>query len=174
MEPFIGQICAFGFNYAPRGWAPCDGRLLSIAENNALFALLGTMYGGDGQRTFGLPDLRGRVMLGVGQGRGLSPYTQGQMAGDETVTLTANQMPAHTHVMMASTDPQAAGNPAGSSLGTAARGAGANVYSSGNSNQVMMGSVVTTTGGSQAHSNQQPYLAINYCIALQGVYPQRD
>ena len=173
MEPFIGQICLFGFNFAPTGWAQCNGQLLPISQNQALFALLGTMYGGDGRTTFALPDLRGRVAVGTGQGPGLSNHMQGEQTGTETVTLSNAQIPAHTHLMTASNDSQNSGSPVGNSFGSAGRGSGTNVYAAGAENVVPMGSSVTPTGGNQPHSNLQPSLALNYCIALQGVFPVR-
>lgn len=175
MEPFIGMIQIFGFNFAPRGWAMCDGSLLSIAQNTALFSLLGTTYGGNGQTTFALPDLRGRVPVGFGQGPGLSANELGQAAGSENVTLLTNQIPAHTHQMMASSDAQSAGGASGNSLGSAARGSTAgNVYVPGATSQVAMASITTPVGGSQPHSNMQPYLVMNYCIAVEGIFPSRN
>lgn len=174
MEPFIGMIQIFGFNFAPRGWAFCQGQLLPIAQNTALFSLLGTMYGGNGQTTFGLPDLRGRVPMGFGQGQGLSPRNIGELSGTETVTLNTTQMPAHNHAMMASGDGQSIGNAGGNSLGSVGRGAGANIYAPGATNQVNMGSPTSMTGGSQPHNNLQPYLVMNYCIALEGIFPSRN
>ena len=173
MEPILGQICLFGFNWAPRGWAQCNGQLLPISQNTALFSLLGTLYGGDGITTFGLPDLRGRVAIGAGQGPGLSAYTQGEQTGTENVTLISSQMPSHTHLMTASTDSQSSGSPGGNSFGSAGRGAGDNVYAKGATNLIPMGCSVTPAGGGQPHNNLQPLLVLNYCIALEGVYPSR-
>lgn len=172
MEQYIGQIQAFGFNFAPQGWALCQGQLLSIAENDALFSLLGTTYGGDGVNTFGLPDLRGRSPIGYGQGPGLSSIQLGQNGGSETVMLTVNNLPAHRH-MATATSSDANGDEAsnGALLGTA----GANIYASGGSASVTLAADSTTSaGGNQAFSNQDPYLCINYCIALVGIYPSRN
>ena len=174
MEPFLGMIQIFGFNFAPRGWAMCDGSLLSIAQNTALFSLLGTTYGGNGQTTFALPDLRGRVPVGFGQGPGLSGNSLGQVSGSENVTLLTNEMPQHTHQMMASSDPQSAGGAGGNSLGSAGRGTGANIYAAGATTQVAMASVTAPVGSNQPHSNMQPYLVMNYCIALEGIFPSRN
>ncbi len=174
MEPYIGQIMAFAFNFAPQGWAQCNGQLLQIQQYSPLFALIGTTYGGDGRTTFALPDLRGRTMLGMGQGLGLSNYIWGQSGGVENVTLTANQIPEHVHKMMGSADGQTVSEVAGSSLGSGARGVTpANIYTSGATNQVEMASSTSPVGGSQSHSNLQPYICINYCIALEGIFPSR-
>lgn len=175
MDPILGMIQIFGFSFAPRGWAFCDGSLLPIAQNTALFSLLGTTYGGNGQTTFALPDLRGRVPLGMGNGPGLTPHPQGEMAGTENVTLLVNQIPQHNHAMMGSGDAQSVGGVAGNSLGSAPRGSGnGTVYAPGATNQVAMGSPTGFTGGNQPHSNMQPYLAMNYCIALEGIFPSRN
>jgi microcystin-dependent protein len=175
MDPFIGMIQLFGFNFAPRGWAVCDGSLLSIAQNTALFSLLGTTYGGNGQTTFALPDLRGRAPIGMGTGPGLSPRTIGEVGGTETVTLLSTQMPQHAHQLMGSSDVQSVGTVAGNSLGSVARGATqGNVYAPGTTNQVAMGSVTAPAGGNQPHTNLQPYLVMNYCIALEGIFPSRN
>jgi microcystin-dependent protein len=174
MDPILGMIQIFGFNFAPRGWAMCDGSLLSIAQNTALFSLLGTTYGGNGQTTFGLPDLRGRVPVGVGQGPGLSPNNLGQVSGTENITLISTQMPQHNHQMMGSSDPQATGDVSGNSLGSVGRGTGATIYAAGASTQVPMASVTTPAGGNQPHSNMQPYLVMNYCIAVEGIFPSRN
>jgi len=175
MEPFIGQIEVFGFNFAPKGWAQCNGQLLPISQYSALFSLLGVTYGGDGRTTFGLPDLRGRVAINQGQGPGLSTYTIGQAAGAETVTLTTLQIPAHTHtaVLRGNSEGATSNEPSNKSLG-----AGANIF---NTNPPESGEAlnassiqVAPTGGSLPHNNMQPYLTINYCIALEGVFPQRQ
>lgn len=172
MEPFIGQVCSFGFNFAPRGWAQCNGQLLAISQYSALFSLLGTSYGGDGRTTFGLPDLRGRVAINQGQGPGLSDYKIGQMAGKEGVTLTQNEMPSHSHPgqLHASSTGANQEEPQNHLLGESA------IYTDGAANQVMNSGAVTIglTGGNQPHDNLQPYLTINYCIALEGVFPQRS
>jgi microcystin-dependent protein len=168
-DPFIGEIRCFGFNFAPSGWATCAGQSLQISQYTALFSLLGTMYGGDGRVTFNLPDLRGRVPLSFGQGPGLSPYTQGQVGGDESVTLQPNQIPGHTHQVAASStattkNPAAAVpavTPAGASYGTT-------------TDLAMSPAMVGANSGGDAHTNVQPYLVLNWCIALQGEYPPRS
>lgn len=180
MEPFLGQIQLFGFNFAPRGWAFCHGQILSIAQNTALFSLLGTTYGGNGQTTFALPDLRGRVAIGQGHGPGLSPYDIGQMAGAENVTLITTQMPAHTHTLKVSnttgTTDVASGNYLANAAVTIARGntVPTNLNYSTDGNASLNQAAVSPQGGSQPHENIQPYLAMNYCIALQGIFPSRN
>lgn len=168
MEPFIGQIQPFGFNYAPRGWAFCNGAIISIAANSALFSLLGTMYGGDGVQTFGLPDLRGRVSMAFGQGPGLSSYTQGQLGGVEAVTLTLQQMPAHNHTCNASTGTKLVATPAANNFG------GATIYTNAALDSVMDPPTIGFAGNNQPHENRQPYLVVNWCISLQGVFPSRN
>ena len=167
-EPFIGEIRIFGFNFAPRGWALCNGQLLSIAQNTALFSLLGTMYGGNGQTTFGLPDLRGRVPVHFGQGPGLSNYSQGEVAGSETVTLTQNQAPAHSHLVAASNGAADSTRPAGK---VPATGGG---YAAAGDGSTMNPAMVNSSGGSQPHENIQPYLVLNFCIAVAGIFPSRN
>ena len=169
MEPFLGEIRMFAGNFAPQGWAICNGQVLAIAENDALFSLLGTTYGGDGQNTFALPDLRSRVPLHQGQGNGLSNRTLGQAGGEENVTLVVPQLPAHTHAATAS-----------SAAGTATSPAG-NVWAAGNNTPFsdqpadgqMSAATVQAAGGSQPHDNRLPFLAINFIIALQGIYPSQ-
>lgn len=172
MDQLLGQIQAFGFQFAPQGWALCQGQLLSIAENNALFSLLGTTYGGDGQTTFALPDLRGRAPVGQGQGPGLSNIQLGQIGGTETVTLGVANLPAHQHAVTATdSDANSDEASAGARLGTA----GASIYASGGTGTVVLAADSTTqTGGNQPLNNQDPYLTINYCIALVGIYPSRS
>lgn len=170
MEPFIGEIMLFGGNFAPRGWALCDGQLLQISSNQALFSLLGTIYGGDGRTTFALPDLRGRAPLHMGTGPGLSPRAIGNKAGEETVTLNVTQIPSHTHALTASTDEATSEAPAGEVL------ADTNValYSAASPDTAMNVAAIGNTGGSQAHPNMMSYQVVNYCIALQGVFPSRN
>jgi microcystin-dependent protein len=176
-EPFIGQIIMFGGNFAPRGWAFCDGQLLPISQNSALFSILGTTYGGDGRTTFGLPELRGRVAMHPGSGPGLTPRTLGQKSGTETVQLSTNQIPAHNHTATAN----CVGGPGNSNV------AEGNVWSkdlgvqsatySGDTPAAQMkaGAVtVANAGGSQAHPNVQPFLAVNFIIALVGIFPSRN
>ncbi|WP_255069273.1 phage tail protein [Lacihabitans sp. LS3-19] len=174
MEPLIAEIKLFGGNFAPRGWAYCDGALLPISQYSALFSILGTMYGGDGRTTFALPDLRGRVPVGPRQGPGLSDYQEGQRGGTETNSLTTSNLPAHTHSMNASNDTASVGSPASNSLGTAARGGTVLPYAPGAANQVAMGSTTGSVGGNIPVNNMQPYLALNYIIALVGIFPSRN
>lgn len=172
MEPFLGMISLFGFNFAPRGWAKCEGQLLPISQNTALFSLLGTTYGGDGVTSFGLPDLRGRAPIGDGHGPGLSPHSSGEQSGSETNTLTQQQLPSHTHALRASA---AAGNsnvPTGRIL--ADPGRGVNEFTNAAADTDMKSDAIGTTGGGQPVSNMPPYLAMNYCIALQGIFPSRN
>ena len=177
-DPFIGMLIMFGGNFQIQGWAFCNGQLLSIAQNTALFSLLGTTYGGNGQTTFGLPNLQGRVPIGFGQGAGLSPYSLGQAAGSESVTLLANQMPAHNHTaqLSATSTVAATGTPSGALLATQPRSGGVNLYASGNADAPMAASSVQigTAGSSQPTGILPPYLAVNYLIALQGIYPSRN
>ncbi len=175
-EPFVGQIIMFGGNFAIRGYALCNGQLMSIAQNTALFSLLGTTFGGDGRTTFGLPDLRGRVPIHQGQGPGLSNNDLGQSAGEEQVTLNANQIPVHTHPATANAvngpgnSNVAAGNAWAKDLGTQSA-----TYSTSAPATPMKAGAVTVgnAGGSQPHPNMQPYLCINFLIALEGIYPSR-
>jgi microcystin-dependent protein len=189
-DPFIGEIMLVPYNFAPRGWAFCNGQILSIAQNTALFSLLGTTYGGNGQTTFALPDLRGRVPVSSGQGPGLSSYTLGQAGGTENVTLLTTQMPAHTHVMTLGTlaatarARNASGNSA-SPVGTvpAAEAAGVTATYSNLSPDASMASgaialsgvpTAGVAGSSQPFPIIQPYLTLNFCIALEGIFPSRN
>lgn len=167
-EPFLGEIRAFGFPFAPPGWAACQGQMMSISQNSALFSLLGTMYGGDGRVTFGLPDLRGRTAISFGQGRGLSNRSQGELAGSEQVTLTAGQIPPHTHGVTASS--QASGKSPATSLPAYT----ANSPSYGGATDLTMSpQMIQPNPGGQPHDNMQPYLVLNYCIATEGIFPSR-
>jgi microcystin-dependent protein len=169
-DPFLGEIRMFGFNFAPYGWAMCNGQLLPISQNTALFSLLGTTYGGDGQTTFQLPNLQSRVAIHQGQGSGLSLYDIGQASGSETVTLTQNQMPQHSHSVSASSAPGTSGRPASA---VPARSTG-EVYAGSSDGTTMSPSMIGNAGGSQPHTNIQPYLTLNFCIALQGIFPSRN
>ena len=174
---FLGMLATFGFNFAPQGWAFCNGQLISIANNSALFALLGTTFGGDGINTFALPNLQSRASVSIGDGPGLSSRTIGEVSGSENVTLISAQIPAHTHFMTASGDGPTQATAQGASLGSQGRAGGTmpNIYANGATSPVSMPSVTSTpTGGGQAHSNMQPYLAVNYSIALEGIYPARN
>lgn len=169
MEPLLGQIILFAGNFAPRGWAFCDGQLLPISSNSALFSILGTTYGGDGRTSFALPDLRGRVPMHAGSGPGLSPRSIGQKVGTENVTLTDEQIPSHSHELKASPLPPDSATPGNTVLGAT------QIYNSAVSPLVDMNAgAVGSVGGSQAHNNMQPTLVTNYIIALQGVFPSRS
>lgn len=170
-EPFVGEVRMFAGNFAPRGWAFCDGQLLSVNQNDALFSLLGTIYGGDGRNTFGLPDLRGRSPLHAGSGPGLSPRRLGAKGGAESVTLTVNQLPSHTHGLQASTSPATSPNPQGQVLSETVTD---RVYSSRTQDVNMASSSITNVGGSRSHTNLMPFLCINFIIALFGIYPSRQ
>ncbi len=169
-DPFLGQIVMFGGNFAPRGWALCDGQLLAISQNSALFSILGTTYGGDGRTTFALPDLRGRVPVHAGTGPGLTPYRLGERGGQEAVTLTTAQIPSHTHSLNASTDPANDTNPSGKLPARAAE----DTYVTGTPSATLSPQAAANTGGNQSHGNVQPYQAVNYIIALQGTFPSRN
>lgn len=161
----------FGFNFAPRGWALCQGQVLPISQNTALFSLLGTYFGGNGTTNFGLPNLQSRVPLSMGTGQGLSSYTIGQAGGTENVTLLATQLPAHGHSVNASSATAGGDRPAGAVLARP----GANIYASApDGTTVMNTGMIGNAGGGQPHSNIAPYLTLNFCIALQGIYPTRD
>lgn len=170
-EPFVGEIRMFAGNFAPRGWAFCDGQLLAVSQNDALFSLLGTIYGGDGRTTFGLPDLRGRIPIHAGSGPGLSPRRLGAKAGAEKVTLTVNQMPSHTHNFQASTNFADETAPEGNVL---AQQSAAQLYFSGSPTINLAPQSIDNIGGSRSHTNLQPFLCIHYIIALFGIYPSRQ
>jgi microcystin-dependent protein len=171
-DPFIGEIRMFGFNFAPVGWATCSGQLMPINQNTALFSLLGTYYGGNGTTTFALPDLRSRVAVNQGQGTGLSSYVIGQQGGTENTTLLQGNMPAHNHtVSPAASDANAqVSRPGGAVLARTAT----SIYNSASDGTTMAGATTSTNGSNQPFSNLQPYLAVNFCIAVQGIYPSRS
>lgn len=175
-DPFLGEIRMFAGNFAPRSWAYCNGTLLSVAQNSALFSLLGTTYGGDGRTTFALPDMQGRLPMHQGQGPGLSHRQLGSKFGSETVTLNTNQMPNHSHSLNATTDIASSSNPGNDVL--ASQNDGDLPYAPKASDPVnlqnMNSQTLTSSGESQGHNNMMPYLAINYIIALQGIYPSRN
>ncbi len=171
-EPFLGEIRMFTGNFAPQGWAMCNGQILSIAQNTALFSLLGTTYGGDGNTTFALPNLQGRVPIHQGQGPGLSPYNLGQTGGIESVVLVSAQIPAHTHSVNAATTGGNQASPAGGFPAIESTGTSLNYAPA--SNTTMSGSMIAPNPGGQAHENRQPFLAVNFIIALQGIYPSRN
>jgi len=167
--PFIGNIIIFGGIFAPVGWAFCDGSLQSISENTALFNLIGTTYGGDGQSTFALPDLRGRIPVNQGQGNGLSNYIIGQMAGTETVTLQSTQLPPHSHTELCNSGTADSTNPQNNFLGAQANLLAYNPTPTAGS--VMKSNAISNSPGGQPHNNIMPSLALNYIIALDGIYP---
>jgi microcystin-dependent protein len=172
MDPFVAEIRIFGFNFAPKGWAFCNGQLMPISQNTALFSLLGTTYGGDGKSTFALPDLQGNAPMQPGQGQGLSLRDLGQLGGTESVTLLQSEMPVHTHSLMASVDPADSQIPTANA--TLARSSGGNAYTTNTAGLVQMApQALAIAGGSLPHNNLQPYLTLNFCIALQGVFPPR-
>lgn len=173
MEPFIGEIKLFAGNFAPRGWAFCDGQLLPIAQWQALFSILGTQFGGDGRTTFALPDLRGRAPIHPGNGPGLSSYRVGDKGGAEQVILNTGQIPPHTHSLNANTDRGTTPDPKGSSLADSNR-SDKDYMKSGEVNAEMSEKSIGVTGGGQPHENRQPYLAVHFIIALQGNYPSRS
>jgi|SRR4051812_19889473 microcystin-dependent protein len=177
-EPILGQIMIFAGNFAPRGWATCDGQLMAIAQNTALFSILGTTYGGNGQTTFALPDLRGRAPIHPGQGPGLSSYVLGELSGVESVTLISTQMPAHNHVVTinAAEAPQTVtDNPKGAVMAGSA--SGPQVYGSAPDGATQMNGGMATAGiagGSQPHENRSPFLCLTCCIATEGIFPSRN
>ncbi len=175
MDPYIGEISMFAGNFPPKGWAFCQGQLLSISQNSALFSLLGTTYGGNGVTTFALPDLRGRVPLGPGQSPGVSMnYVQGQVGGQETVTLQNSQMPAHVHTasVAVSSNPGNSAAPNGRYL--AASDQRNDQYTDQSPDGTLAGASTNVAGSSMPHENMQPYLCLNFIIALQGVFPSRN
>ena len=169
--PYIGEILLFAGNFAPVGWALCDGQLLAINQNQALFSILGTTYGGDGTTNFALPDLRGRVPIGFGQGTGLSNYIQGAIAGEESHALTTPEMPQHTHTANADTGNGTSDSP--SNNVPAVNNEGIQHYGT-TVNGTMNSNAIGTAGGNQPHNNLQPYLVLNYIIAVLGVFPSRS
>ena len=165
-EPFLGEIRIMSFNYAPRGWAQCNGQLISINQSQALFSLLGTTYGGNGQTTFALPDLRSRVPLHFGSG-----FNQGEISGTENHTLSLNEMPAHSHAPSGNSAGVNAGSPAGNVWGQNATAAFSNNFGGLASMNL---NIISTVGGGQAHNNMSPFLTLNFCIALVGIFPSRN
>jgi microcystin-dependent protein len=163
-EPFLSEIRIMSFNFPPKGWAECNGQLLPINQNQALFALLGTTYGGNGQTTFALPDLRGRTPIHVGPG-----HILGQQGGEQAHTLTAAEMPTHVHAAVAASDNADNNVPTGRNLASTA-----NLYGPPAGLTTLAPTTVTNVGGSQAHLNMQPFLTLNFCIALQGIFPSRN
>jgi microcystin-dependent protein len=173
-QPFLGEIKIVSFGFAPKGWALCNGQLLPINQNQALFSLLGTMYGGNGQTTFGLPNLQGKVPISFGSG-----FVQGQTGGEYAVTINISTMPAHNHNMMGTAATANAALPGtGVSLAQGhATGTGqpaVTTFGTGNPDRVFAAGAITNTGGSQPHTNQQPLLVVNFCVALQGIFPSQN
>jgi len=173
-DPFVAEIRIFAFNFAPKGWAFCNGQILPISQNTALFSLLGTTYGGDGKSTFALPNMQGNAPMHPGQGPGLSLHDLGETGGSETVTLLVSEIPAHVHGMMAQNQPAQLPGPGADR--TFSRSSGGFAYKPSPYNQVVSFSpnMLALTGGDQPHNNMMPYLTLNFCIALQGVFPPRS
>ena len=166
-QPYVGEIRIFAGNFAPAGWMFCEGQLLPISENETLFNLIGTTYGGDGQSTFALPDMRGRLPIHFGNG-----FTLAETGGVEQVTLTVSQIPAHTHSVLATNDLASLANPSGAFLGTAATSN--KIYTTANPTIAMAPNLVSSTGGSQPHTNFQPYLCMDFIISLFGIFPSQN
>jgi microcystin-dependent protein len=170
-DPFLAEIRIFGFNFAPKGWAFCDGQILPLSQNTALFSLLGPTYGGDGKSNFALPNLQGNAPMHPGQGPGLSLHDLGETGGSETVSLLQSEIPGHNHFISASGADGNTGSPANSKV---ASGVGVNMYTATQNPLTQLNSsALTPMGGDQPHNNLQPYLTLNFCIALQGVFPPR-
>jgi len=168
-EPFLAEIRIVGFNFAPRGWAFCDGQILPINQNQALFSLMGTTYGGDGRTSFALPDMRGRVPIHEGSSNGVN-YRQGQKSGEEAHTLNMAEMPVHKHELKATKDNASSTSPGNNVLARS----GVNFYRDLTTPTILNTNAVTNRGIGQAHENMQPFLALNFCIALQGLFPSRN
>lgn len=170
-DPFVAEIRIFAGNFTPKGWATCDGQLMPLSQNTALFSLLGTTYGGDGKSTFALPDLQGRAAMQPGQGKGLSLRDLGEMSGTTTVTLLDSELPAHNHTLRAVNDVGDINTPGGMSI---ARSSGAAIFNAASSPlATLAGQALTPAGGDIPHNNMQPYLTLLYIIAIQGVFPPR-
>jgi microcystin-dependent protein len=174
-DPFVAEVRVFGFNFAPRGWAQCNGQLLPLSQNTALFSLLGTTYGGDGKSTFALPDMQGNAAMQPGQGQGLSERFLGETGGSQNVTLLQSEIPVHTHNMMAFTQvPGDLFGPTAQNNAILARSNNGAVYNTNTSGAVQLApQALAPAGGGLPHNNMQPYLTLNFCIALQGVFPAR-
>ena len=170
-EPFVGEIRMFAGNFAPRGWAFCDGQLLAVSQNDALFSLLGTIYGGDGRTTFGLPDIRGRLPIHAGSGPGLSSRKLGSKSGSEKETLTVNQLPSHRHAINATKVAAAANDPKDSLIGDSPA---VDIFTESAPSLNLAATAITGVGGSRSHTNLMPALCIYFIIALFGIYPSRN
>jgi microcystin-dependent protein len=174
-EPFLAEVRIVGFNFAPRGWAFCDGQILPINQNQSLYSLLGTTYGGDGRTSFALPDMRGRVPMHVGRSNGGEAHREGQKSGEETHTLSAGEMPQHDHVLNATNVAANSSIPDDALLAETPTSVGPIYSDAGADPNVSLASTsVANVGGGQAHENMQPYIAVNFCIALQGLFPSRN
>ncbi|HXK03321.1 MAG TPA: tail fiber protein [Verrucomicrobiae bacterium] len=171
-SPFLGEIRVFPYNFAPRGWAFCNGQILPISQNTALFSLLGTQYGGNGTSNFALPNLQGNVAIGQGSGPGLTPRTVGEVGGTQTVTLATTQMPAHNHLFACNSKNGNSYSPAGNI--PAVDAGGNNLYSPGPPDSHMNAGHLPVQGSGLPHNNMQPYLTLSYCIAMQGIFPARN
>ena len=174
-DQFVAEIRIVGFNFAPNGWAQCNGQLMSISQNTALFSLLGTNYGGDGKSTFGLPNFQGAAPMGSGAGPGLTPRTQGESGGEYSVSLLTTQMAAHNHPANCTSSPGTSNTPASNFWADAGgRGAQPAYTSTGTSLMSMSAQAIQLAGGNQSHNNLQPFLTLTFVIALQGIYPSRS
>ena len=173
-QPFVGQVLAVGFNFAPSGWFLCNGQLLAIAEYQVLFTLIGTTYGGNGTTTFAVPNLNGRAIVGSGQAAGFSNYVLGQNAGTESVTLNANQLPLHTHPISASSNAATASAPASNLILAAPSVASPLMFGTVAPTTPLAPTTIGTAGGNQPHENRQPFLTVNYIIAAFGIFPSRN
>src|SRR5579862_4241613 len=176
MDPFLAEIRMFPFNFAPKGWAFCDGQLMAISQNTALFSLLGTTYGGDGKSNFALPNLQGQAPMFFGQGPGLSLHDIGETAGSTAITLLQSEIPSHSHTLFADATTGTSTSPSSNMLGEAAINPRQprQMYDTSAANAQMLAGNLLQAGGSQPHNNLQPYLTLNFCIALQGVFPARN
>ncbi|MGA7672507.1 MAG: tail fiber protein [Nitrolancea sp.] len=171
MDPFVAEIRIFPFNFAPKGWAFCDGQILPLSQNTALFSLLGTTYGGDGKSNFALPNIQGMVVMHPGQGPGLSLHDLGETSGSQTVSLLESEMPSHSHSISVSQGDAGDRSPASEKFASSV--GGINLYAASSSLTHLSDQVMSPSVGDQPHNNMQPYLTFNFCIALQGVYPPR-
>jgi microcystin-dependent protein len=171
-NPFVAEVRIVGFNFPPTGWAYCNGQLMPISQNTALFSLVGTYYGGDGKSTFALPDMQSNACVGQGQGPGLSDYVLGQQSGSQYVTLIQSEMPAHNHQVGYNVGLATLGT--GANTTTFAKASGGNAYKTGTPNVALDPQTLSVAGASLPHNNMMPYLALNYIIALQGVFPARN
>ena len=182
MDPFIGEVRMFAFAFAPKDWAICQGQIMPVAQNSQLFSVLGTYFGGNGTTTYGLPDLRDRVVLGAGQGRGLADYVIGKPGGEQLHTLVLNEMPLHTHAVDAYSGDASGADPRGATFmkgvwdDNAGHTTGVQVYNNtaAPTTQLALDVVSSVPGGGQPHNNLMPSLGLNFCIALQGIYPARN